>query len=160
VSSEYYECLSVLTQPLTSFIRIVSILRSGGTVVNYSSRFTLAGMTGTFNAAVLSGVKAVGANTNGPPTEIVPGSGLYNQHPFDPWNIPLGLQTGPTVYAPMQTYPGTKITMSVPTPRYPTSPYSIATTMLTPNPSISVTLTQAVTWRFSQSINSVCIMFL
>jgi Yeast cell wall synthesis protein KRE9/KNH1 len=139
---------------------MVSSLQSGGTIVNYSSRFTLSGMIGTFAPAIFAGMQDVGANINGPSRQSFLGQNLNNQHPFDPWNIPLGQQTGSIVYAPMQSYPPTKITKSLPTPQYPSSPYTIVTTMMPPNPSISKTMTQAITWSFQQMENPVCSQYL
>jgi len=138
---------------------MVSTVQSGGTIVNYSSRFTLTGMTGSFVPAVFVGMQDVGANINGPSKQFVLGQDLNNQHLFDPWDIPLDQQTGPIVYAPMQSYPLTKITKSTPTPQYPPSPYSIATTMMPPNPSVSKTMTQAITWSFPQRENPVCAIY-
>jgi hypothetical protein len=54
----------------------------------------------------------------------------------------------------MQTYPPTKITMKTKTPLNPTSPYTIATTFMG-RPTILTTITQGVTWGFSQEENPV-----
>ncbi|KAH0536993.1 hypothetical protein FGG08_006165 [Glutinoglossum americanum] len=114
---------------------------AGGTVINYSSRFSLTGMTGTFPPDVVTGLKSV-SGTDGPPTDnqvagSAPGDG--------PFAVPYTMQTGPTRYAPMQPQPGTSITAKKVTPLWPTSAVTFAKTFL-PQPTIQTTLTQNPTY--------------
>ena len=75
---------------------------TGGTVINYSSRFSLSGMTGTFPPNVEAGIKAV-SGTGGPPTKnninnnVNAGAGGAAG-----FSVPYTLQTGLTKYAPKQ----------------------------------------------------------
>jgi hypothetical protein len=134
---------------------MISVASTGGTVTNYSPRFSLTGMTGVFPANVMAGAKAV-TGTDGPPsvnalagaqapTAAVSG-GLFE--------VPFYQQEGLTRYAPMQTYPATKITKKTKTPLNPKSPWNVATTYLA-IPTIQTTVTQQVTWSFSQAEHTV-----
>ena len=132
---------------------------TGGTVINYSDRFSLSGMTGTFPANVQTGLKGL-SGTNGPTTEnnvdtnaaAVPANGQAG----GPYAVTYTAQTGLTKYAPMQGKPGTKITAKNPTPQYPTSSVNIAKTIL-PTPSQVTTMTVSATYSASSHENTVCI---
>ena|SRR5438067_1595354 len=94
-----------------SFLKIQSVAAAGGTVINYSDRFTLTGMTGIFPPDVVTANAAV-KGTAGPPTvnQVAganPGAAPSGTGPFA---IPYTMQTGLTKYAPMQPLPPTKIT--------------------------------------------------
>lgn len=140
----------------SSFLKMISAA-SGGTVVNYSDRFTLSGMTGTFPPNVVSGIAGV-TGTGGPPTEnnvnnnaAVPAAGEAG----GPYAVTYTAQTGLTKYAPMQGKPGTKITAKNPTPQYPTSSASTATTIW-PTPSQVTTHTVSATYKAPDQENTVC----
>ena len=51
-----------------SFLKMISTANQGGTVINYSNRFTLKGMTGSLQQTYIEAVKALDGNTTGPPT--------------------------------------------------------------------------------------------
>ena len=109
------------------FLKMISAA-TGGVVINYSARFTLASMDGTFNPAVLSGLKTV-TGTAGPPTEndiqapqvggttAAAGAGQYG--------TPYTMQTGEIRYAPMPPIAQTKITAKNASPQWPTSAYTV-----------------------------------
>lgn len=123
---------------------------------NYSNRFTLTGMTGTFSTTVAAAVKAV-SGTSGPPTvnnvaSNVPTTGTAAGD--DAWAVPYNLQTGLTKYAPMQPVPPTAITATNTSPLWPTSAVQFATTFL-PLPSQVTTLTQTNTYSISSRANTV-----
>ncbi|MCJ1277317.1 hypothetical protein MMC21_005129 [Puttea exsequens] len=127
------------------FLKMISAA-PGGTVTNYSNRFSLSGMTGTFPPNVQAGIKDIDG-TDGPETEnnvndnaAVPAAGADG-----PFKVPFTLQTGLTMYAPMQSKAGTKITKKNPTPLYPTSSARKATTYL-PTPKQVTTITASRTW--------------
>ena len=128
----------------------------GGTVVNYSDRFSLSGMTGTFPPNVQTGVKGI-TGTGGPKTE----NNVDKNAAENPAGGQAGdavtytAQTGLTKYAPMQGKPGTKITAKNPTPQYPTSSIKIAKTFL-PTPSQVTTVTVSATYSVSSHENTVC----
>lgn len=130
---------------------------SGGTVTNYSGRFSLSGMTGTFPPNVQAGVAGI-TGTDGPAAEnnvnndaqASPSAGANG-----PYAVTYTAQTGLTKYAPMQGKPGTKITAISPTPRYPTSSVHFAQTFL-PTPSQVTTITLSATYSTSSIENTVC----
>lgn len=113
-------------------------------------------MSGKNNPAVIEGVQWNGANPLGPPKTLYAPQDPIAQHPMDPWNIPISLQTGPIIYAPMQQHPGTKVSADKsPTPRYSRNPaIKIATTAMPPNSFVIKTQTQAVTWTYQQRQNA------
>lgn len=136
---------------------MISVASEGGTVINYSDRFTLTGMTGVFPANVIAGISAV-TGTSGPDTENNVGAANTNTAATaasGSFALAFAMQTGPIRYAPMQSYPGTAITKKTKTPLNPTSPYTIATTFLPPAANIQSTATAAVTWSFSQIENTI-----
>ncbi len=129
---------------LRSFLKMIST-GPGGTVTNYSPRFSLTGMKGTFPAAVLAGIQKV-SGTDGPPTEKMggnlPKTGV--NAPSESFAIPFASQTGAIFYAPMQKRPGTKITAKDAKPLYPTSSVTLATGFL-PTPKQTTTFTATMT---------------
>lgn len=140
------------------FIGVESEGKAGGTVINYSSRFTASGMTGTFKPEVIAALKDV-TGTTGPPTKNnVKGSSSTSSSAttttaavpssIDPlaglYGTPYTLQTGLMRYAPMQPQPKTKITKTGTERMWPTSSVKMATAYL-PIPSITKTLTQSRT---------------
>jgi hypothetical protein len=130
--------------PLLSFLKIIS-RGPGGTVTNYSPRFSLTGMKGTFPPEVVAGIQKV-SGTDGPPTEKTggdppkPGANI----PSASFAIPFASQTGAIFYAPMQKRPGTKITAKNAKPLYPTSSVIFATGFL-PTPKQTTTYTATMT---------------
>lgn len=141
----------------TSFLKMISVATAGGTVINYSPRFSIAGMTGNFPANVIAGIGTV-SGTAGPATE----NNVVQNQPAagggaeqgGKYAVPYTLQTGLTKYAPMQPQPPTKITAQSATPLWPTSAVVIATTWL-PRPSQVTTSTQVPTYSVSSMENSV-----
>ena len=128
---------------------------TGGVVINYSDRFSLSGMSGTFPPSVQTAVKSV-KDTKGPETDnqiqdpkAAGGAGGGGAD-----GTPYSMQTGATKFAPMQKKPGTKITAKSPQPLYPTSSAKIATTAL-PTPKQVTTVTQTATYAVSSQENQV-----
>lgn len=142
----------------SSFLKMISTATKGGTVINYSDRFSLTGMTGTFPPNVQAGIKGV-TGTGGPATEnnvnsqagAVPAAGQAG----GPYAVAYTAQTGLTKYAPMQGKPGTKITAKSPKPQYPTSSFKLAKTFF-PTPSQVTTMTVSATYSVSSVENTVC----
>lgn len=143
----------------SSFLGIMSTAKTGGTITNYSTRFTLTGMTGTFPAAVIASNKDI-AGTDGPAAvnQIAaanPGAG-GGSIAQGAWGTPYNLQVGPTRYAPMQPIPPTKITKVDTAPLWPTSSVRIATTFLPViGTAIVTTLTQPQTYSAASHANTV-----
>jgi hypothetical protein len=138
---------------------MISVAKEGGTIINYSSRFTMTGMVGVTPPQYQQAAVALGGSTKGPPTvnsvanNAAPAPGAVGVPGADQ-GVPYGQQSGPTKYAPMQPVPPTKITQKNPTPLNPTSAFTIATTFL-PNPTIATTITAAQTFKVSSIENTV-----
>ncbi|PNS16339.1 hypothetical protein CAC42_6446 [Sphaceloma murrayae] len=134
------------------FLKMILTSTSGGQLINYSSRFTLTGMTGSFTPVVQAGINAAAGSTAGPANEdqlsnnVDAGAAAGN-------SVPYSLQSGLTRYAPMQPVPPTKITAKTWTPLFPTSAFTIATTYL-PIPSIVTTVTASQTFSVESIENT------
>ncbi|GKZ22818.1 hypothetical protein AbraIFM66951_006612 [Aspergillus brasiliensis] len=128
------------------FLRIAA---SGpeASVVNYSDRFTLTNMTGSFSPTIMNGIYSALYSTDPSPPghEDENHEELRKRQVAGPYTIPYQLQTGPTRYAPMAKKPGSTIPAGTPTPQYPASAYSIATTYL-PQATVQVTLSASETY--------------
>jgi len=129
------------------FLGMVSKV-AGGTVTNYSNRFTITGMTGTSSVAL-----GTISSTDGPEdvNNIAAAAGVEAR---DVYGTPYNLQTGPTRYAAMQPVPPTKITATNTAPLYPTSSVQLASAPLPAQDSIVTTVTQANTFQVSSHANT------
>ncbi|KAI9849732.1 MAG: hypothetical protein M1838_000093 [Thelocarpon superellum] len=138
------------------YLKMLSTATAGGTVINFSNRFSLSGMTGVFPPALVTDLKTV-SGTTGPPT-VNQVAGANAAPPAGgaagPYTVPYTLQTGLTRYAPMQPQPPTKITAQSATPLWPTSGTTVATTFMA-IPSIVTTLTQSPTFSTTTRTNTV-----
>ena len=149
---------------LDSYLQMISTAKEGGTVINYSDRFTITGMTGSTTAAIKSAVTALGGSTAGPATvnDVVAGGGAAPAVSVPAggagYNVPYAKQQGTIRYAPMQSIPPTKITQKNASPLFPTSAFTIAKQML-PIPSIVTTLTEPQTFSVKSHPNQVCQKF-
>ncbi|KAF1812087.1 putative beta-1,6-glucan boisynthesis protein [Eremomyces bilateralis CBS 781.70] len=133
------------------FIKIISTSPKG-TVTNYSGRFTLSGMTGTFPANVVTALSTLGSTTAGPARKNA--MAAANPGATGDFAVPFGQQTGLTRYAPMQSLPPTQITAKDKPPLYPTSNVIIATAFLPPaSPSIMTTVTQSKSYTITMIEN-------
>jgi len=142
--------------PNAYFLGMVSTAAAGGTVTNYSNRFTLTKMTGVFSPAVTAALAGV-SGTSGPPTvnavaAAVPVAGAPAGAAGD-YGVPYNLQSGTVRYAPMQPIPPTKITATNTSPLWPTSAVQFASTFL-PIPSVVTTITQGQTFSVSSHANT------
>jgi hypothetical protein len=147
-----------------SFLKIISVAKTGGTLINYSSRFTLSGMTGVFPDNVKKGLEGI-SGTAGPKSENNIGAQPQNPAPGGaapaadgPYSVPYTMQTGSTRYAPMQPQPGTKITKDKASMQFPTSSYDVAVTYLGP-PKVYTTFTQSQTFKVQSIENTVGFAF-
>jgi len=132
---------------------MISVMKTGGRVVNYSQRFTLKGVTGIFPAAVITGLNGLdtldGPATQKDTTEERPGPVEAGD-----FGVPYLQQTGIMKFAPMQKLPPTKMTKKDMKPLYPTTTFQIARTWL-PTPKQKTTTTQSRTYKFSSMENTV-----
>lgn len=140
------------------FIKMISAAQ-GGSVVNYSGRFSIDGMTGKFPATVTAALATIDG-TEGPPTENNIQSnqqGGGNAPGVDgDFGVTYTMQTGAMRYAPMAKLVPTKITAKNPKPLYPTSAVQFAQTRL-PIPSQKTTVTQSFTFSVVSAENTVSV---
>ncbi|EED21781.1 beta-1,6-glucan boisynthesis protein (Knh1), putative [Talaromyces stipitatus ATCC 10500] len=138
--------------PDAYFLKMTSRGTNNMTLVNYSERFSVTGMTGTFSELVQYGLLLAANDTakyhqelklrkRQVATAIIPAKDVYN--------VPYPQQTrGLTKYAPMGKRPATTITAKSGPPQFPTSAFEVAHTFL-PIPTWQTTLTASRTWTTS-----------
>ena len=141
-----------------SYFRMISVASQGGTVVTFSDRFSLTGMTGTtaknfVDAATAAGTAVPATQDNTANNAAAGDAGAAG----DP-DTPYSEQTGLIRYAPMQSVPPTKITKKDTKPLYPTSSYKIATAFL-PTPVPTKTVTASQTFSADSMENTVRLVF-
>ncbi|KAF2271465.1 uncharacterized protein EI97DRAFT_269151 [Westerdykella ornata] len=134
------------------FFRMTSTAAKGGTVTNFSPRFSLSGMEGTFPPNIVAALKDV-SGTDGPGRIDKTSDGGPAAPGGNEFEVEYTMQTGPTRYAPMQPIPPTKITKKKATPLHPTSAFTIATTFLA-RPTVQTTITQSQTFSISSRENT------
>lgn len=133
------------------FLRTIGVA-PGGVVYNFSPRFTLSSMTGTFSTAIQTALSSV-SGTSGPDTvnAIVAAGSAAAAPAAGSFSIAYTMQTGPIRYAPMAKVAPSKITAKGNARAYPTSDYSVWLRSGMPAPDASQTVTDAFTF----STNSV-----
>jgi hypothetical protein len=143
------------------FLKIISAA-TGGSVINFSDRFSLSGMTGVFPPVVTTGLKTV-SGTAGPATQNDiqavqnPGAGAGGAPAVagGEYTVAYTLQTGEIRYAPMPPIAVTKITAKGQSRQWPTSAYTVYPAPAgTPN--AITTNTMALTFSVSSMENTVC----
>lgn len=110
-----------------------------GTTINYSDRFKLTGMSGS--TATVSGAVTVTGDPPAGQTSVA--TAAINSKSF---SITYTLQTGRTKFAPMQLQPGSTITHSTWSRRFPTSSYTVYTS-ISPSPNAYSTITPG--WSYT-----------
>jgi len=129
------------------FLKMISTVKAGGIDINWSDRFTMAGMTGTF---------ATPPNPNGdssPPAAQAPIAVPAAGGAGGAFAVPYAQQTGPIRYAPMQPRPGTMITAKSYSMQFPTSAYSVYTTFAG-LPNAQTTQTASPTYAVTSLVNT------
>jgi hypothetical protein len=168
VSAGTYTTGNSITIPLTAgigadvtnayFLKFVSAA-TGGTVVNFSDRFTLKSMSGTFPPAIQQGLRTV-SGTAGPADQNniqapQAGAGAATPSPGDgAYDTPYTLQTGTIRYAPMPPMAQSKITAKNASPQWPTSAYTVYQT-IAGTPNAVTTNTLPITFEVSSRENPV-----
>lgn len=137
------------------FIKMQSVAKAGGMTTNYTPRFSMSDMTGTFTAAQLAAQK-VGdddppASTDTVADAAAAASGTAAANSL--MNVPYAMQTGATRYAPMQSQPGKSITATGPRMQYPTSAYTVYK-KAGPSPNVQTTITQPWDYKVTSLVNS------
>jgi len=140
------------------FLKIVSAA-TGGTIINYSDRFTLSSVDGVFTAVVTEGLQTV-TGTAGPATvndiTAVQAGDPGNSAPAagaSEYNVPYTMQTGTIRYAPMPPMAQTKITAKNASPQWPTSSYTVYKTNVGP-PNAATTQTAVLSFSTSSRENT------
>ncbi|QIX01210.1 hypothetical protein AMS68_006727 [Peltaster fructicola] len=136
------------------YLRVTSSINGGGTVINYSNRFSLSGLTGTAFTQFASAAANAAAAA---PAPVVAGqqaaAGATTAQQAAMFTQAYNQQTGLTKYAPMQSIPPTQITKKQASPQNPTSAFVVATTFLAP-PTILTTITNPQTFSVSSMENT------
>lgn len=140
------------------FLKFISAA-SGGTVINFSDRFTLKSMAGTFPAAVQQGLSSISgtagpADQNNVGTTAAAGATATVPVGADVYNTPYTLQSGTIRYAPMPPMAQTSITAKSAAPLFPTSAYTVYPT-IAGTPNAITTNTLALTFSASSRENPV-----
>lgn len=121
----------------SSFLGMTTTAKAGGRVINYSHRFTVSKMTGSFTDDVQSALSGISGTAG--PADVLLDDGASRLE-IRQANVPFNEQVGPTRYAPMAQVPGTSITAKNTSPLFPTSSVVLAKTFLP----IATVLTTAV----------------
>lgn len=119
--SEVYSYDSVIPASIVGdgqyYIQVYAVVEDEGDTIHYSPRFTLSGMSGasTYTYTYSTQPPAV--------TEIYTSDSDSGNTGIDSasFSVPYTLQTGKTRYAPMQMQPGSTVTATTWTRKYPTS---------------------------------------
>lgn len=123
------------------YVQIYAPLNDGnGRIIQYSPRVILNDMTGTYEPS-----------GNGAPPA---GEVSYNDASLisKSFTVPYTLQTGRTRYAPMQLQPGSTITATTWSRRFPTSAVTYFST-ITGQPNVSSTITPGWSYTMSSLVN-------
>ncbi|KAI5903664.1 Cell wall synthesis protein KRE9 [Candida parapsilosis] len=97
------------------FIQVYTLFTNGGSTINYTPRFRLTDMEGTSGTLV---VTVTGDQPGGQTSGFGQTTGSDISKSF---TVPYTLQTGRTRYAPMQMQPGSTVTATTWTRKFPTS---------------------------------------
>ncbi|ABN64556.2 Cell wall synthesis protein KRE9 precursor [Scheffersomyces stipitis CBS 6054] len=117
------------------YVQIYTTFKSGSTTAHYSNRFHLTSMSGTSIASIIYTI--TGAGPAADTSDIDGGSTTYASSLF---TIPYTMQTSTKRFAPMQTQPGSKVTATTWSIKYPTSAVTYYTTK-GPKPVVMSTIT-------------------
>ena len=126
------------------YFQIYTVFNSGGVTIHYSPRFKLTGMsgpTGTLDVTVTGNAPA--GDVHGFPTATVDSRSF---------TVPYTLQTGKTRYAPMQSQPGTTVTATTWSMKYPPSAVTYYSTKLA-SPVVQSTITPGWSYIAESAVN-------
>lgn len=128
------------------FIQVYTIFNSGGTTTIYTPRFRLTDMEGPTGTLV---VTVTGDQPDGQTSGFDQTTGSDISKSF---TVPYTLQTGKTRYAPMQMQPGSKVTATTWTMRFPSSAVTYYSTKHT-KPVVYSTITPGWSYTASSEVN-------
>ncbi|KAH3685385.1 hypothetical protein WICPIJ_003623 [Wickerhamomyces pijperi] len=131
------------------YVQVYAVTDEGGYTIHYSYRFTLSGMTGT--------IQPSGSLDADPPSSQIrldtgATSTMNASQSSASFALPYSLQTGITRYAPMQTQPGSKVSLTTWTRKFPTSSVSYYSTIIN-SLAQKTTLTPGWDYTISSAIN-------
>lgn len=127
------------------YFQIYVTFTNGGTTIHYSPRFKLTGMSGP--TATLDVTE-----TGSVPADQASGFDTATTADSKSFTVPYTLQTGKTRYAPMQMQPGTKVTATTWSMKFPTSAVTYYSTKAgTPN--VASTITPGWSYTAESAIN-------
>lgn len=127
------------------FVQVYSVLGNGGYMIRYTERFRLLDMTGTYEPSG-SGLPPDGETDDSADAAANQGSISAS------FSIPYTEQTGKTRYAPMQLQPGSAITVSTWSRRFPSSDVTYYSTFLA-SPNVLSTVTAGWSYSVTSLIN-------
>lgn len=123
------------------YVQVYCQLQNGGSLIRYTDRFQLLGLTGSY-APSGSGTPPYGETHNDDASGDTSAS----------FSVPYTAQTGSTKYAPMQMQPGTQITVSTWSRRFPSSAVTYYSTLNT-SPNCISTVTPGWSYTMSSFFN-------
>lgn len=132
------------------YIQFVARIGSDQYTIHYSPRFYLVGMVGATTTYTYIGTAQPGPQFDLKATGTEFQCPLENSRSF---TIPYTEQTGPCRYAPMQMQPGTKVTATRWTRKYPTSAVTFYTTNKPGPPDKSSTITPGWSYSVTSAVN-------
>ena len=127
------------------FVQIYCSLSNGGYMIRYSNRIKLSGMSGTYKPS----------GSGSPPdgeTDADDNAQENNAETSKSFTVPYTLQTGKTRFAPMQMQPGSQITASSWSRRFPSSAVTFYSTFAS-QPKIISTATPGWSYTMSSFVN-------
>ncbi|OJK03339.1 hypothetical protein ASPACDRAFT_22964 [Aspergillus aculeatus ATCC 16872] len=136
----------------TYFLKMVS-WGAGASVINVSEQFTITNMTSPVSTSVLHSLPPTINDSALSDCEMSRHHEPRKRQVEEAFTVPYQLQIGPTRYAPMAKKPASTIPAKLPTPQFPASAYTIATTYLPPA-TVQVTLSASVTYSVASIENT------
>lgn len=127
------------------YVQVFCELQNGGYIIRYTNRVNLKGMTGTY-APSGSGSSPSGEYSSG---ENAAEAASASSASF---SLTYTAQTGKTRYAPMQMQPGSTVTVTTWSRRFPTSAVTFYSTAQ-PSPVVRSTITPGWSYTMSSFVN-------
>lgn len=139
------------------FFQIYTVFKAAITI-NYTPRVKLTGMSGPSTTTDALGVRLVLSTLNtytgeGPDPQTPSGGSVAASVDTRLFTVPYTLQTGITRYAPMQMQPGSTVTATQWSRRFPTSSVSSYYVSVTGSPAVVSTITPGWSYTMSSAIN-------
>lgn len=135
------------------FVQVYAQFDNGYTI-HYTPRFALTGMNGQANTLTFpTNLLSVTGDIPDAQLQVGGTQQTIDSHSF---TVPYTLQTGRTRYAPMQTQPGTAVTHTMYSTRYPSSAYTPYAS-LSPSPNVYSTITPGWSYPVTSLYNTAAV---